>query len=198
MIEKFKEIAESLNDGKLQKTANSLYSKYKPTVSKELQKANEFAYELYFKSYSNESIKVCDLLGLEIFNGNHNLWTWIQSAILLKCWILLNSDDEKHKNEIEKNIEIINATMYFGNNELVKNTNSAVRKRRLNGVLLCYDNIANAIKENDKKSEIIYRIIHFKELLFIYFLGGSELFPLEKTLKEIQENEIIIKQFLQK
>ena len=65
MNKKFKKIAESLTEKELQRTANSLKEKYKPTVSKELERANRFAYELYFKNLIREKkvIKRWNYLG---------------------------------------------------------------------------------------------------------------------------------------
>ena len=43
--------------------------------------------------------------------------------------------------------------------------------------------------------ELSWRIGQFKELLFIYFLGGSEEFSVERALRELEENEAIIRQY---
>ena len=196
MNEKFEKIAESLTEKKLQRTANSLKEKYKPTVSKELERANRFAYELYFKNFQSESMKVCEILEEENFTGNHNLWTWIQSALFLKCWILWKSDKESNREKIENIIETVKSTIEFGNDETIKKISRRARDRRLNGSLLHYNKIEDSIKENDKEGELSWRIGQFKELLFIYFLGGSEEFSIERVLRELDENEVIIKRLM--
>jgi hypothetical protein len=196
MNKKFEKIAESLTEKRLQITANSLKEKYKPTVSKELERANRFAYELYFRNYQSESVGICEILEEENFTGNHNLWTWIQSALFLKCWILWKSNKESNRKKIENIIEIVNSTIEFGNDETIKKISKRVRDRRLNGSSLNHNEIENSIRANDKERELSWRIGQFKELLFIYFLGGSEEFPVERALRELDENEVIIRQLM--
>ena len=194
MNKKFEKVAESLTEKKLQRTASSLKEKYKPTVSKELERANRFAYELYFKNFIRESAEVCEILEEENFTGNYNLWTWIESALFLKCWILWKSDKESNRGKIENIIEIVNATIEFGNDETLKKIRKRARDRRLNDSLLVYDKIEYSLKENDKEMELSWRIVLFQELLFIYFSGGSEKFSVERALRELEENEAIIRQ----
>lgn len=197
MNENFKTVAENLTDKKLQKTAISLSAKYKPTVAKELERANWFANQLFFKNNENEALKIIEVLEAEQFNGNYNLWTYIQSALLLKCWILEKKDKQLNQQNIENSIEKINSTLEFWNNdEMKKIINTRARNRRLTGSLLHYDKIEKAVAENDRQTELAWRIGHFLELLFIYFLGDSEQFPTEKALTELEENESIIKQII--
>lgn len=190
----FKKLAEIIQNENLHKTAISLSEKYKPSLANELERANKLAYSLYFKCCIQESLSVCDILGEEQFNGNYNLWTWIQSTLLLKCWI-----HEKMKHDEIQIIQIlktINAAFDFGDDKLKKKINKRAKTRRFEGSLLNYNRIEQAIIENDKGAEIDWRISHFKELLFIYFFGGSDLFPKEKALKELNDNENIIKRLI--
>ncbi len=193
MNDNFKKVAETITDKKLQKTALSLSKKYKPTVANELERADRLATDLFFKSYENEALTIIEVLEKEVFNGNYNLWTWIQSALLLKCWILERSENEVSQQTIENIIKTINSTLDFGNDEMKKKINTKVRNRRLTGSLLNYDKIEIAIAENDKKTELVWRIAQFGELLFIYFLGGSDQFSTQKALVELEENENKIK-----
>ncbi|MBB6273840.1 hypothetical protein HDF26_004313 [Pedobacter cryoconitis] len=193
MNQKFQAVAESITDKKLRRTAISLYTKYKPTAAKELERASRFAFDLYFKNYQKESLEVCEILEEENFTGNYNLWTWIESALFLKCWILWNSDKQNNEEIIKNIIHTINSAVEFGNDQLKKKISLNARDRRLNGGLLYDDRIEIAIKEGDREFELLWRTGQFKELLFIYFLGGSTEFPKERAWKELEENEAIIK-----
>mgnify|MGYP003457680849 FL=1 len=185
MNQKFQEIAEEISDKKLQKTAISLHAKYKPTLARELERASRFAYDLYYKNYIEQANKVIEVVVREKFNENYNLWTWIEHCIFLKCWILENSNQSNKDKEIEKTIEIIKETFNFNKDEAVRMIRERSHKRMLTGSLLIDDRIEIAIQENEKKDEIDYRKIQFSNLLYIYFFGGSEIYPKEKALGEL-------------
>ena len=184
MNQKFQEIAEEISDKKLQKTAISLHAKYKPTLARELERASRFAYDLYYKNYIEQANKVIEVVVREKFNENYNLWTWIEHCIFLKCWILENSNQSNKDKEIEKTIEIIKETFNFNKDEAVRMIRERSHKRMLTGSLLIDDRIEIAIQENEKKDEIDYRKIQFSNLLYIYFFGGSEIYPKEIALGE--------------
>lgn len=196
MNQKFQEISEEVSDKKLQKTAISLHAKYKPTLAKELERASRFAYDLYFKNHIEQANKVIEVVVREKFNGNYNLWTWIEDCLFLKCWILENSNQSNKDKEIEKTIEIIKETFNFNKDEAIRMIGERGHKRLLTGSLLIDDRIEIAIQENEKKDEIDYRKIQFSNLLYIYFFGGSEIYPKEKALGEILKNQEIIRQYL--
>ncbi len=186
----FVEISKSLTDKKMIKIATSLSKKYKPTSSNELEKTNLLLNHLYFKNQKNEALKVINLLEKEDFNGNYDLWSWIEPALLMKCWIT------KDESEIQKIINKINKTFDFGTNELSKKVRKNVKERRLKGEHLKYDEIMAPQNNKNTQEELEYRILHFYMLLFIYFLGGSKEFTKDRALKELNENEKIIKELI--
>ncbi len=186
----FIKISSTLTNKKMARTALSLSEKYKPTRANELQRVYELFNKLYFQNYIAETLDILNLLLKEEFTGNRNLWTWIQPALLLKCWI---SEDE---NETEKIVQKINDTFDFGTNELVKKVNRNVKERKLKGEHLYYSEIEDAQQSGDIQKELQYRIIQFYGLLFIYFLGGSNEFTKKRALKESKENEDRIKEIM--
>ncbi len=192
MNETFIKVAHNLTDKKLIRTANSLSKKYKPTVERELERTNDLLTKLYFKGHTAEALEIIKLLEIIEFNGDQRIWEWVQMSLFLKCWIL-SCKSTQNNDEIQNIVNKINETYNFGTNDLVKKVNKNVRARKLRGEHLRFDDIKTAQESGDIQQELQYRIFYFYDLLYIYFLGGSNEFTTDKALKALKENETIIR-----
>ncbi len=190
MNEIFAKISNRIKDAKLSKTALSLHKHFKPTRATELERNFHFVTELYFANYPNEVLAILNKIEEIKFNGNHNHWSFIQPLLFLKCRIIKDSDNQK----VQSIVKIIEQTVEYSKNELVRSVNLDVKTRRLQGEHLYYSEIEKCVEENNIEAELNYRKLQFYGLLYIYFLGGSDKFPAERAKKEIEETEKRIKE----
>jgi hypothetical protein len=187
----FQNIAESITNKQLQRTALSLAKGYKPTVAAKLETAMHFTIDLYFDGSENEALQVCELMAQIQYNGNYNIWTWVEATLLLKSWIHKKSNSIEKLNETIKRVD--ETSEIKTNNELADTIKKRVKLRNLAGNLICYKEIEEAMSNGDKATEMAYRKIQYTRLLYIYFLGGSTEFSTERAFAEIENNEQIIK-----
>ena len=180
----FLKISESIESNKLKKTCLSLFKKFKQTKRSELWRVHDLTMTLYFQSKTDEVLLICNELEKIEFNGDFNIWTPIESLLLLKCRILQSKNSEI---EFKKTLSKIKVVDTFEWNEGLKTKiNRKVRKRRINERTL--------LKNNDIIEEIELRKLHFLELLFIQFLSNNKTQEIEN---EIEENEKQIKKLMQ-
>ncbi|QNK63893.1 hypothetical protein H7F33_05195 [Pedobacter sp. PAMC26386] len=190
----FQIIAEDLTNKNTKRIALSLTKGYKPTIAAKLEIAKDLAMALYFSGDEKNALKICQILGKEKFNGNYNLWTWVQTALLLACWIY---DKQGCKEEGVRSLlrvtEIIDINT---GDEQMNQIRIKARDRRLKGELLRDEKIDQAVEQGDKKQELAWRQLQFSELLYIYLLGGSNEIPVDKALAAIEKNEQFIKELV--
>lgn len=163
------EIENSVNDISLRRSVVSLSNEFDPASSEQLNRAFTLAWKLYLDAYSNEAEKVLGLVGDINFNGNFNLWVWIESSLLLHAWIL------RDQNNIAKRLQIIERLKQPENfdfqDEIKNSVNRRARQRRLSGSLLADKNQQYS---NSMVEELEERILHFTHKLFVYFLADQE------------------------
>ena len=181
------EIMNSTDNKQLIRTLASLKKEFKPTIQSQLWRLNKLCYDLYFRGKKNLTISLCRLIEEVSFKGNFNIWSPIESTLLLKWWIL--KDQQENKNlELTIN-QLMEVSVYEWSDAIKTRINRKVRKRRAQqGTLLNYDKINTAIANKNKHDEYDYRSILFSELLFIYFNGGLESKTESELILEIETN----------
>ncbi|MBP8082687.1 MAG: hypothetical protein KAZ87_05735 [Spirochaetes bacterium] len=138
-----------------------------------LSKVNELAYLLMIFNRKDEAYKVCDFMSKAEFDGNFNLWSWVERTLALKARIL---------REMGRTEEAIA--------EIKRIAEAGFVKTRIRGELLNNDKIKNAIEDNDKTAERDWRLIQLEELCFIIEVGKYSGINVEKYEYAFDQNMI--------
>jgi len=174
VFQKIIEKNESVFSGEL---AKSLNEKFDLEDHEDLSILIRLAYTQYVLDEKEIASQLSSLISDIKFTGNHDIWTWVKSALVLRSYIY----NEKGQSELSKNcIEKINFALSKD-----KPINQKAFQRVLNGSLLNYDKIENAKDEN---AEYGWRLVQLQKLILIHEMGGGDEFSVERAEKEIQEN----------
>jgi hypothetical protein len=150
------------------------------TVSDSLENAKNLAYYLYAYNKFDQSLEVCKYLSQIEFNGNFNIWGWVELTFVLMSRILKKNN---LNDEAKLYIHRIKSAGFIDD--------------RLNGLLLCDEDIQECISDGDKIRERDFRMCQMNELCFIIELGGSRKYPIKKTeqlfLSNLEELQKLLK-----
>lgn len=152
----------------------------------------------YFAYFLSKNEILCKILNSFInieFDGNYDKWTWIEGGLIIMYRI--GSEMQIENNDVCISKKILD-TLNFGDSDIKKKINRKAFTRRMNGEsLVNYCGKAHAAFLNsDLELEFIYLMGYYKELLFIYVLGGSDNYPLEQLSIRLNATETKIKSFL--
>jgi hypothetical protein len=176
----FAEIKHKVNNKKVVSLVNKLTKRFSTKSFNDLSNLQELAYWLYTLSEKELSEKICNRIIDEKFN-DVELWAPIEYLKALKCKLCL---EKGNVNDVQKYVEEIMGI----------NNNSKGFIRRLNGELLPTEEINNAKKDNDIKSELIYLFSQIPDLVLIEIMNGKGKIKKEEANNMIKETiEYIIK-----
>ena len=144
---------------------------FKFTTQASLIKVNGLIYLLFVFGRLDEAYEVCKFMSMAEFNGNYNLWSWVETTLALQARILRESG---RLDEAKKVIEKIEKAGYS--------------EGRLKGDLLCNEDIEGAIRDNDKSLEKDYRLIELQELCFIIEVGRYKLRNVDEFEEVFNQN----------
>lgn len=134
-------------------------NKFAFTRQASLTAASDLAYWLFVFRRDDEAVEVCRFLARGEFDGNYNLWSWIEEGLALLSRLTTN------KRESIACVKRIAEAGY--------------EPSRLTGALLAgrdgiRANLTAAVADKDKSAERDWRLIAVKELCFVVAMGGSK------------------------
>ncbi|MBF0397553.1 MAG: hypothetical protein HQK78_12315 [Desulfobacterales bacterium] len=155
---------------------------FKWTVSRSLEDMMYLAFWFYVLGREDEALEVCTFLSQYEFEGNFNIWRWVEYALALQARIFRNRDK---KDEREKTLKRIRT--YF-------------EEDRLNGIILNLnkENVQDQIEAHDKKREADWRAVMMLEQCIIIEMGGSKQLPVKNIETEFQDNISKLKELVGK
>jgi hypothetical protein len=134
-------------------------NKFAFTRQTSLTAGSDLAYWLFVFRRDREAAEVCRFLARAEFDGDFNLWSWVEEALVLLS--RLSTDKREGKGCVGRVTE------------------AGYEASRLGGALLAgrdgyRANIAAAVAGRDKSAERDWRLAAVKELCFVVALGGSK------------------------
>jgi hypothetical protein len=157
-----------------------LFKKFSWTNSQSLFDALRLAQLLLLFDREEEALEVCRTLERLEFSGNFKLWSPVEKALALHSRLL------RKKGKLKEAEACIKRVRDVGFNE-----------ERLEGLMLDRNgDIPDAIRDGDKKTERLARLIYGSELVFIIELGGSSSRPVEGLEKDLEANELELKKLV--
>jgi hypothetical protein len=168
----------STEPNKVLATAKALvFKKFSWTKSQPLFDALRLAQLLVLFGKEDEALEVCRTLGRLEFTGNFNLWSPVEKALALQSRLLRK---EGNTMEAEACLKRVRDVGFVDD--------------RLEGKLLDRNgDIPDAIRDGDKKTERLARLIYGSELVFIIELGGSPVRPVDGLEKDLEANKAALR-----
>ena len=128
------------------------------------------------------------------FTGDMLIWEKVRDVLILEYFIY------QERKEFQKAKAIMDKmTLVFERgDEAQQRKSKRILDRVLNGSLLHTEEIENAIKSNDIKSEIHHHYLQYNILKYMKIRGGSEAYPIEKLDSMIEEERQFIAKHIDK
>lgn len=184
----FSDLLNLENLSKEQQTkAISLSKKFSPTNKTDLEKANDLLFSL-FCSNRLEGVDIClKILTSLKFNGNFNLWTFIQPSYCLKYYL---TTDENVKEEITRMLCEDVKSKWHDDDE-----HQEFIQKILDGELVqsAQEELERYIDDGVKK-EYIWRVNLLIEYLYVLALGATGLLSKSIVMGEIEKNLIRLRE----
>lgn len=186
----FSDLLKLKNLSKEQQTkAISLSKKFSSTNKTDLEKANNLLFSL-FCSDRREGVDIClkALTGLK-FNGNFNLWAFIQPSYCLKYYLTI---DESVKEEITRMLREDVKSKWHDDDE-----HQEFIQKILDGEL-----VQSAQEELDRyiddgiKEEYIWRVNLLIEYLYVLALGATGSLNKTTVMDEIKKNLVRLREII--
>ena len=128
------------------------------------------------------------------FTGDMLIWEKVRDVLILEYFIY------QERKEFQKAKALMDkmALVFERGDEAQQRKSKRILDRVLNGSLLHTEEIANAIKRNDIKSEIHHHYLQYNILKYMKIRGGSEAYPIEKLDSMIEEEKQFIAKHIDK
>ena len=128
------------------------------------------------------------------FTGDMLIWEKVRDVLILEYFIY------QERKEFQKAKALMDkmALVFERGDEAQQRKSKRILDRVLNGSLLHTEEIENAIKRNDIKSEIHHHYLQYNILKYMKIRGGSEAYPIEKLDPMIEEEKQFIAKHIDK
>ena len=128
------------------------------------------------------------------FTGDMLIWEKVRDVLILEYFIYQERKEfQKAKAIMDKMILV-----FERGDEAQQRKSKRILDRVLNGSLLHTEEIENAIKRNDIKSEIHHHYLQYNILKYMKIRGGSEDYPIERLDPMIEEERQFIANHIDK
>ncbi len=157
----FEKIIERNNDKTIVKLCNKLNKSCSFTKSTYMTALCELAYRLFIFGHEEDALLVCEYSNIDIPQKiNYNCWDFILFIWGLEAFIYNKNDRRKDKEYRVKEMKKVWSVPKTGGETTEESWNfhKKTAARQKYDDLCCKKKIEQAIEENDKKSETIYRI----------------------------------------
>jgi hypothetical protein len=181
-MEIIKKILEESTNKFEQPLAKSLDKKFDVSKSRCLEDITRLAYIKYASGEVDTALTLVDLFTDIEFDGNHDIWTWVEYGLVLKSAIL------KERGELERAAACTQRKWDSLEASRDPALSKKIFKRTLNGKGVSYKEIERAANDADTKSEYSWRLSLLMRLMLIREMGGGEDFIPERANTEMQEN----------
>jgi hypothetical protein len=167
--------------------ANKLKNGINPNSPKDLENISSLSYWLYILENNVDlALKVNKIVNDEIFDGNYNKWTWLESIYQLNAYLLTGDEQDFYIKKLKSPSDILD-------DEKKVNLYHKTVERRLNDKNLNFKEIQTAMEKKDIDSEINWRKGQILKLIFISMYGNSQVYSFEDLKAMIDENISTIK-----
>ncbi len=129
---------------------------FKRTKKDPLENAKHLAYWQYIYGREDEALETCRFLGLSEFEGNFNLWCWVESALALQSRIMRMRGEKKEARQCLKRIKDAGFVEDRLKGRIVGNYRECIKR---------------AIETKDKTLERDWNMLALEELCFIIELS---------------------------
>ena len=128
------------------------------------------------------------------FTGDMLIWEKVRDVLILEYFIY------QERKEFQKAKALMDkmALVFERGDEAQQRKSKRILDRVLNGSLLHTEEIENAIKRNDIKSEIHHHYLQYNILKYMKIRGGSEDYPIERLDPMIEEERQFIANHIDK
>lgn len=140
--------------------------------SQSLEQMTRLAFWLHHFGRDEDALEVATFLAQYEFSGNHNLWSWIELALALRCRLLRQIGRQDKAGESVQRIR-----------------DAGFVASRLKGVLLKDREIDRAVARSDRRAERDWRENQALELCWLIEMGGSRSLPVESLESRYLENQ---------
>lgn len=161
-----------------------------------LRVANRYIYLNYYLYNSSDYIEnILSNISCIQYNGDVEVWDYITYSLVLYMRIKQKSGDLEATQKIRDKIFYPHTLI---TDEVKIRKKQKKLKRVLEGDLLTPDKVDECIKNGWTDLEFSCRLGNLIQLTYISSLGGSELLPVTKVEKEIEENIMAMRRLIDK
>lgn len=169
----FLDVTNILGKGELKESALKLSQNFNENNFRDIEIISDILFELYIQDQKDMCFNLClELKNLD-FTGDPYKDMYIENIYVLLITLFEASGSDKDQID-------------FYRDKIISHYKPKTLKRILNGSLLCYDKIERALEGGNTERIYVWRLAHFKGLMFIRSLGGSETFSIEKIDEELK------------
>ncbi|NDV68288.1 DUF6707 family protein [Dysgonomonas sp. 25] len=170
--------ADKTQNRKVTNISNKLLKKISLKSSSDLEKLQNILYLLFINNSKKHFEDLASVIVKLNFNGNYNLWTWIESMLAL---ITLETENT-----------VISTTAY---NKISENYNDDKKAKDsiLNGELLHLREVEESLKEGNEKNINEWKTILLSDYVLIKALGKSPKYSCDFLQKEIESLRVNLK-----
>ena len=128
------------------------------------------------------------------FTGDMLIWEKVRDVLILEYFIYQERKEFQKAKELMDKMNLV----FERGDEAQQRKSKRILDRVLNGSLLHTEEIENAIKRNDIKSEIHHHYLQYNILKYMKIRGGSEDYPIERLDPMIEEERQFIANHIDK
>lgn len=177
------------------KKIKQIKKKYSFKSKDTMQSIRELCSLLYIVDQEELALQVANLIDKLEYKGDMRIWMNVNGVLTVESLIYAKRGENEKVKICRKTIEDV--YLYYGDEDRQR-VNMKVFKRVMNGEGFYLKEIKRAQDSGDLKLEIFWRFLQFEELLYMWAMGGSEAYPIEKLDSMIEEEKQFIAMHIDK
>lgn len=177
------------------KKIKQIKKKYSFKSKDTMQSIRELCSLLYIVDQEELALQVANLINKLEYKGDMRIWMNVNGVLTVESLIYAKRGENEKVKICRKTIEDV--YLYYGDEDRQR-INMKVFKRVMNGEGFYLEEIKRVQNSGDLKLEIFWRFLQFEELLYMWAMGGSEVYPIEKLDSMIEEEKQFIAMHIDK